>query len=61
MSKEIWAYVIKDGVKYPVHWWRPKPEHGDFCTDIAFVLSKAMKDGRKFEFKRVSELDENDR
>jgi hypothetical protein len=43
--KRIYAYIVRDGVRYPVHSWRPKPEHGDWTTDIAFVLARALGTG----------------
>lgn len=36
MRKEVIFKI--NGV--PVHLWRPKPEHGDYSTDIAFVMAK---------------------
>jgi arginyl-tRNA synthetase len=35
----IWSPLDQDYL--PIHLWRPKnPQHGDFTTDAAFVLSR---------------------
>ena len=38
MRREVIGQI--DGV--PVHLWRPKPEQGDYCTDVAFVCAKVF-------------------
>lgn len=41
--KTVVCYLAKNGVRYPIHLWRPKnPEHGDYTTDAAMVLAKAL-------------------
>ena len=45
--KEVAFYICVPWGSYPVHIWKPKPEHGDLSTDIAFVLAKIGKDAAK--------------
>lgn len=42
--KEIWFWLSVPWGEYPVHIWRCAPEHGDYSTDLAFVMAKIGKE-----------------
>lgn len=44
--KKVICYLVKNGVKYPVHIWTPDRKFGDYTTDAAIVLYKVMHDRR---------------
>ena len=40
--RKVICHLVKNGIRYPVHTWVPRREHGDLTTDAALVLYKAI-------------------
>ena len=52
--KNILFWIATPWKAYPVKLWRPNnPVHGDYTTDVAFVLAQIGKDSKRICDERI--------